>query len=119
MGQREDEVAEGFDRFVLLELLVQFLEQKFAEFLRTFADLEDAGEDTFTGGKPLIVVGPLRIDEYVDLRDEEALRHLGDLGLLDANDLRDLLDNVEIGLPVLDVGLDHVEERLKVLLSDE
>ena len=41
-------MAEVFDRFILLQLLVQLLDEQLSELLRAFPDLEDAGEDVLT-----------------------------------------------------------------------
>ena len=98
---------------------MQFFDEEFAEFLGTFADFEDAGEDAFAGSEPLVVVGALCVDEDVDLGDEEVFGELADFVLIDADDLGDLLYDMEVGFAVLDVGLEHVEERLEVLLFDQ
>ena len=119
MREGEDEMAKGFDRFVLLQLLVQFFDEEFAELLRAFADLEDAGEDVLTGRKPLIIGGALRVDQDVDLGYQEVLGHLVDVGVVQANDLRDFLDDVEIRLVGLHVDLEDVKEGFQVFGLDQ
>lgn len=87
MRECEDEMAEGFHRFILLQFFVQFFDEELAEFLRTFTYLEDAGQDVFTGGKPFVIGGPLRVDQDVYLRNEEIFCHLADIVVIQADDL--------------------------------
>lgn len=119
MRKGENEMAKGFDRFVFLQLFVEFLDEELAEFLRTFTDLEDACQDVFACGKPFIVGGSLCIDQDVDLSYQEIFGHLVDVGVIQANDLRDFFDDVKIRLVGLDVDLQNVQKRLKVFRFDE
>ena len=82
---------------------MQLPHQQLTQFLRTLADLEDAGEDCLAGRKPLVIRCPLRVDEDVDEGYEEVLGHLVDMLIIKGDDLCYLLDGVEVGLVALHV----------------
>jgi hypothetical protein len=82
---------------------MQLPDQQLAQFLRTLAYLEDAGEDSFAGRKPLIIGGALCVDQDVDEGYEEVLGHLADMLVIKGDDLGYLLHSVEVRLVALHV----------------